>query len=79
MEDYICTSCGHQVDPKTKVRGSIWIELVLWLFFIIPGVIYSFWRLSNKYKVCPECGKETLIPMDSPMGKQLAKSLKKDS
>lgn len=76
MEDFICTNCGYQGKPKTKVKGDFLIELFLWLFFIIPGVIYSVWRLSNKTKVCPNCGKESLISMDSPMAKVLIKTIK---
>lgn len=59
--EYWCTTCHH--DAKAAKRpGSIWIEIVLWLFFIIPGVIYSIWRLASSAKVCPHCGMATLIP-----------------
>jgi DNA-directed RNA polymerase subunit RPC12/RpoP len=35
---------------------------VLWLCYIIPGLIYSIWRRSGAPSVCPTCNKETLIP-----------------
>ena len=61
-----CMSCGADVQPVRSVRGNILIELVLWLCFIIPGLIYSLWRLNSAQKVCPSCGAATLVPMQSP-------------
>ncbi|MBW7903001.1 MAG: hypothetical protein H3C26_16080 [Rhodocyclaceae bacterium] len=46
------------------------IELVLWLCVIVPGLVYSIWRLSSKYDACPSCGGTALIPEDSPLGKK---------
>lgn len=68
----ICTSCYYQGKGKANTRGSFVIELILWLFFIIPGLIYTVWRLTTKAKVCPKCGQNTLIPEDSPRGVELA-------
>lgn len=67
----ICTNCHYRGEPKTLVPGSMGVELVLWLLFLFPGIIYSVWRLASKKQVCAKCGKDTLIPEDSPMGKQL--------
>jgi hypothetical protein len=51
----ICLSCESRFD-KPKLRGSGWIELILYLFlFIIGGVIYSIWRRSGNGE-CPNCG-----------------------
>jgi|SRR5690554_3070057 len=64
----ICTNCGYEGKAKFKTKGSFLIEIVLWLFFIIPGLIYSLWRMSaSKMMVCPECDNiNTMIPADSP-------------
>lgn len=67
----ICSTCGHIGSSKTAVKGSILIEVVLWLCFIIPGIIYSLWRSSSRHKTCPTCGATTLIPLDSPIGLKL--------
>lgn len=64
----ICSACGHIGSSKTAVKGNILIEIVLWLCFIIPGIIYSLWRSSSRYKTCPKCGGTNLIPLDSPVG-----------
>lgn len=69
---FICAACGVQGRPKKHTRGSIWIEIVLWLCFIIPGLIYSIWRLTTKQTVCRSCGTAGMIPINTPRGKQLA-------
>ncbi len=67
----ICTSCGFQGKAKMQTRGSFAMEIVLWLAFIIPGLIYSIWRLTSKKEVCPSCDQPTMIPRESPRGRQL--------
>jgi len=73
--EFICPSCGYIGKPKTVVRGSFLMEVVLWLFFLVPGLIYSIWRLTGKEKVCPSCGQKGMIPLDSPRGQKLQKEL----
>lgn len=67
----ICPACGYAGSPKTAVKGSILIEIVLWLCFLIPGIIYSLWRSSSRHKACPACGSTNMVPIDSPVGKNL--------
>lgn len=62
-----CATCGHQGKGKTRTRGSLMVEIVLWLCFLIPGLIYSIWRQSSKHKVCASCGSSTLVPLSSPV------------
>lgn len=68
----ICPACGTQGNPETQNKGSALIELVLWLCFIIPGLIYSIWRRSSPNEICPACHKLGMIPIDSPIGQRLA-------
>lgn len=75
---YICTMCGHVGRPKTITRGSFFIEIVLWLFFIIPGLIYTIWRLTTKGKTCPTCGNSSMIPLNTPKGLELLKLAKRN-
>lgn len=72
--EYICTSCGYVGDLRSVTKGSFLIELVLWLFFLIPGLIYTLWRLTSKHYACPKCGNQTMIPIDTPRGVELVKS-----
>lgn len=67
----VCKQCGHVGGGKMKTRGSLAIEIVLWLCFIIPGLIYSLWRHGSRYQGCAVCGSGDLIPVDSPYGKQI--------
>jgi len=43
------------------------IEVVLWLCFIIPGLLYSLWRQGSRQPVCAKCGGTALVPPDSPV------------
>ncbi len=81
MKEFICTKCGYVGKPKRHIKGSVLIEIFLWLFFIISifinlflcvfliisASIYSYWRLSGE-RVCLDCKSPNMIPADSPMG-----------
>lgn len=67
----VCITCGHHGPTKPQTRGSFAIELVLWLLFIVPGLLYSLWRLSTRRHVCSACGGATLVPPDTPAGRKL--------
>jgi hypothetical protein len=69
----ICSSCGSQGNTKKHTRGSLLIDIVLWLCGILPGILYSFWRLGTRKVVCGVCSADTLIHADTPRGKQLAR------
>jgi len=68
-QNLICTTCGTIGNIKRQARGKMWLEIVLWFCYIIPGVIYSLWRTSNYRNVCQTCKGEQFVPIDSPMGK----------
>jgi len=71
-KEMICATCGTQGTPKLKTKGSILIELILWICFIIPGLVYSLWRhTSGRYKACPSCGSAEMIPLGSPKAQAL--------
>lgn len=67
----VCQNCGTRGEPKTIIKGSIAIEIVLWLCFILPGLIYSLWRLTTKQPGCPACGQTSMIGITTPKGRQL--------
>lgn len=71
----ICPACGSQGLPVSKTKGSLGIEIILWLCFIVPGLIYSIWRLTSRYDVCSSCQQAGMIPLNSPKGKQLVAQL----
>jgi len=67
----ICKTCGSVGNPVRKTKGSFAIEIVLWLFLIIPGLIYSIWRLTTRHDACPVCGSPDVIPVNTPVGQSL--------
>lgn len=67
----VCEICSTVGYPKTQVKGNLLIELVLWVCFLIPGIIYSIWRHASTKQVCKSCGSPSIIPVDSPRGKKL--------
>lgn len=78
MAKMICTVCGTAAEPKRITKGSTLIELILWLCLLVPGLIYSIWRLSTRYDACSKCASSQLVPVDSPVGKRLAGEMHPD-
>ena len=64
--DFYCQNCGTVGRPKMVTRGSFLMEVLLWLLLIVPGFIYSLWRITTRAKVCPTCSAPYMIPVDSP-------------
>lgn len=69
----ICAGCGSIEKTKREVKGNLAVEIVLWLCFIIPGLIYSLWRQGTYHNACAVCGGTNLIPLNSPVGQKLLK------
>lgn len=65
-----CTACGFVGFPIFRQEGSDVIAILLWLTFIVPGIIYTIWRSSTRRWVCASCGSPAVIPLDSPIAKQ---------
>ncbi len=66
-EKMYCPACGTVARPKRITKGSLATEVALWLFFLVPGLIYSVWRLASRYEGCPSCLRAGMIPLDSPV------------
>jgi hypothetical protein len=67
-QQHICGTCGLVGLPKKQTKGSFVMELFLWLFFILPGVIYSLWRVTTRYKGCRFCGSTDIVQLNTPRG-----------
>ena len=59
-----CPRCSFDGYAKIVTPGSFVIEVVLWFCILLPGFIYSIWRLTARHEVCPKCGEKSLIPME---------------
>ena len=69
----ICAQCGSIGRPKKVPGGSLLVEVGLWFCFLVPGLIYSLWRVGSKRPTCRRCGAaNSLVPLDSPRGLELA-------
>lgn len=75
MSNKICTVCGRIDQPERRKRGSFALEIILWLCYIVPGLIYTVWRLSTKYDACSSCGATSLVELNSPVGQKLKRDL----
>jgi hypothetical protein len=69
---YICADCGTVGYPIKITKGSFIIELGLWLCLLLPGLLYSAWRLSTRFNGCQRCKSKSLVPIGSPRGIKLA-------
>jgi len=68
----VCTNCGYLGHGKRSMKGSFAMEVLLWLLFLLPGFIYSIWRLTTRANnVCPKCSHPNMIPADTPIGQEL--------
>lgn len=69
-EKIVCTACGYIGESKTVTKGHFALEVVLWLCFLIPGIIYSIWRLATRFEACPTCGNVNPLPASAPMAQK---------
>ena len=67
----ICKQCGTLNEAGDSLPGSGWIELVLWLCYIVPGLIYSIWRRTKRNAACAACSSRELVQVGTPVGSQL--------
>jgi uncharacterized membrane protein len=74
----VCKSCGTVGKSKNHMPGSIFIELILWCCFLVPGMIYTVWRHSSAGRVCSACGSKEMIPVSSPLGQQIVSKTPSD-
>lgn len=44
---------------------------MLYMFYIVPGVIYSIWRRSGS-PACAACGRRSVVSAQTPVGQRLA-------
>ncbi len=79
--DRVCTNCGYIGRPVLVTKGSLANELVIWVvcvFFavvfsawlILPAIGYSVWRLASRYRACPQCEAQNMIPSTAPAARK---------
>lgn len=75
-KEVICKECAFTGRIRKKNKENALITILLLLLGIIPGIIYIIWCQSNKSFECPSCSSKSVIPTDSPLGKQLVQKMK---
>ena len=69
---HVCADCGAKVTPlKGPSRGYTGIEIMLWVLFLLPGVLYSIWRRLGRNEACPKCGSLAVVYAETPRGRVL--------
>lgn len=53
-------NCGYHGPMKKKARGSWVLLVVLFLLWILPGLIYLMFFSGYQYN-CPRCGARQMV------------------
>jgi hypothetical protein len=64
-----CPDCGFVGESKSDTPGKTSTEVLLWLFLVVPGVVYSLWRRMARYQECAQCGSRYIVAADSAMAR----------
>jgi hypothetical protein len=60
-----CVGMGCWYEKPASVAPAIWV------CFLLPGLLYTLWRLSSKHTACSVCESVELLPLNSPRGQEL--------
>lgn len=75
----ICSRCSYVGKPVLIKEGNVFLEIMLWLLFVIPGLFYTAWRQSCRYYGCPLCRAQKMAPVNSLRGRELMRKKKRGS
>jgi ribosomal protein L37E len=70
----VCRACGRYASvPGRRMPGNLVLEIVLWCFYLFPGIIYTIWRRqdSSAVKYCVGCNSDDLLPVISTEGQEV--------
>ena len=79
MKVQACRNCGFVGVGQKQIQGWLFVELLLWVTFIIPGIAYSIWRYCGPRNVCPKCGLGTMVPGDTPRGQAIIRNWNREA
>ena len=79
MKDIVCPNCYYVGKPAIVTKGNFLVEIALWLFFLVPGLIYSLWRSTSRYKAYPKCKTPNPVPIDTPRGQELLAQIESEN
>ncbi|MCG3148394.1 MAG: hypothetical protein PCFJNLEI_01837 [Verrucomicrobiae bacterium] len=64
---YGINSWSWKIMPGLVVRTFSLLTKVC----LLLGPVCTLWRISTEYQACPKCQHPTMIPLDSPRGRQV--------
>lgn len=79
----VCSQCGTLGPRRSKARGTLGLEVMLWLagivtllfgigLLILPAaLIYSLWRMFSRQVVCTACNSPNVLPSSSPAAQRI--------
>lgn len=81
--EFICTVCGTVGRPRKVVPGSFLIEAFAWLVALaltaagawpplLLALAYTLYRATRGGHACNACGAAQMVPLDSPVGRELS-------
>jgi hypothetical protein len=72
----LCNNCHYLGIAKLKRRGNFFVNWILMLLFVVPGIVYALWRIcSPRLQSCPQCLSLNTIPAKSLAAKKVVAEL----
>ncbi len=70
-----CPSCSYEWEPVYRLWWKFWVNVLLFVLWIIPWILYLIRRIMNPVCLCPDCKCEDLweINWDDELIKKLKK------
>lgn len=68
---HFCLDCENVAFGESSQRGHVLITILLFLLFIVPGVIYLIYRTHTKGVQCEHCHSKNLMPITAGKVKRL--------
>ena len=69
---------GLWINRLSKIstsKGNFLVAVALYIFFCIPGIIYTIWALTSYNRAaCVACGSTRIVPVESPQGRAILES-----
>jgi hypothetical protein len=57
--------------PMLLKKGSAKLEILFWICGIVPGIIYTSWRIKTAVQACPKCDKGIMISTKGSLGQRM--------
>ncbi len=57
-----CPHCGVKREPARRLPGNSFVNLLLFMMMLVPGIRYWNWRKRNEWYACAGCDKRVDLP-----------------